>query len=63
MWGGHLAKPRYDRNGEEDVPSVDNGLEVQSCRLLRQNNDLIGFGALFDWDHDTGVNLAQDFFD
>jgi hypothetical protein len=62
MWGSHATKPRSDTNSEEGFSRVDNGLEVQLCRFLRQNNDLIGFGALFDWAHDIEINPIQGLF-
>jgi hypothetical protein len=62
MWGSHPTKPRSDTNSEEDFSRIENGLEVQPCRLLQQNDDLVGFGALFDWAHDIEVNLVQGIF-
>jgi hypothetical protein len=62
MWGSHATQPHSDTNGEECFSRVENGLEVQLCRFLRQNNDLIGFGALFDWIHDIEVDLTQGLF-
>jgi hypothetical protein len=62
MWGSHPTIPRSDTNGEEGFWGVENVLEVQLCRFLWQNTDLIGFGALFDWAHDIELNLIQGFF-
>ena len=62
MWGTHATKPHSDMNSEEGFSRVENGPEVQLCRFLRQNNDLIGFGALFDWAHDIEVNSIQGLF-
>jgi hypothetical protein len=62
MWGSHPTKLRSNTNSEEGFSRVENGLAVQLCRFLRQNNDLIGFGAMFDWAHDTEVNSIQGLF-
>jgi hypothetical protein len=62
MWGSHPTKPSSDTNIEEGFSRVENGGEVQLCRFLRQNNDLIDFGALFDWAHDMEVNSVQGLF-
>jgi hypothetical protein len=62
MWGSQPTKPCSDTNSEEGFSRVENGLEVQLCRFLRQNNDLIGFGASFDWAHDIEVNSIQGLF-
>jgi hypothetical protein len=62
MWGSHPTKPRSDTNSEEGFSRVENGLEVQLCRFLQQDDDLVGFGALFDWAHDIEVNLVQGLF-
>jgi len=62
MWGSHPTKPCSDTNSEEGFSGVEKGLEVQLSRFLRQNNDLIGFGALFDWVHDVELNLIQGLF-
>jgi hypothetical protein len=62
MWGSHPTKPRSDTNSEEVFSRVENGLEVQLCRFLQQDDDLVGFGALFDWAHDIEANLVQGLF-
>jgi hypothetical protein len=62
MWGSHPTKPRSDTNSEEGFSRVENGLEVQLCRFLWRNDDLVGFGALFDWARDIEVNLVQGLF-
>jgi len=49
-------------NSEEGFSRVENGPEVQLCRFLRQNNDLIGFGALFDWAHDIEKDFLLKYY-
>ena len=62
MWGTNATKPRSDTNSEEGFLKVENGFEVHLWRFLQQNNDLIGFGALFDWARDIEVNSIRGLF-